>query len=77
MPADVVHEKSKPENLMRLKPLAPQTTIEPGQTVEGTIVSAFRMTKQEWDARKGLDFSFAIQYQPDLKLAPHAAVIDR
>ena len=59
------------------KALSPQTTIEPGQTAEGTMVSAFRMTKQEWDARKGLDFTFAIQYQPNLKLAPQTAVIDR
>ena len=59
------------------KALSPQVTIDPGQTIEGTIVSAFRMTKQEWDARKGLDFTFSIQYRPDLKLAPHTAVIDR
>jgi hypothetical protein len=59
------------------KALSPQTTIEPGQTAEGTMVSAFRMTKQEWDARKGLDFTFAIQYQPNLKLAPQTAIIDR
>jgi hypothetical protein len=49
--------------------------IEPGQTVEGTIVSAFRMSKQQWDAGKDLDFTFAFEYQPSLKLAPHTAVI--
>jgi hypothetical protein len=56
------------------KPLSPQTTIEPGQTVEGTIVSAFRLTKEQWDARKDLNFSFGIQYQPDLVVAPHVAI---
>ena len=50
-------------------------TIEPGQTVEGTIVSAFRMNKQQWDAGKNLSFTFAFQYQPSLVLVPHAAVI--
>ena len=50
-------------------------TIEPGQTVEGTIVSAFRMSKQQWDAGKDLNFTFALQYQPSLMLAPHSAVI--
>src|ERR1700722_20375563 len=57
--------------------LSPQATINPGQTVEGTIVSAFRIPKAQWDARKSLDFTFAIQYQPNLKLAPHPPLIDR
>jgi hypothetical protein len=52
-------------------------TLEPGQTAEGTIVSAFRMSKQQWDAGKDLNFTFAFQYQPSLVLAPHAAVIVR
>jgi len=59
------------------KPFSPQATIAPGETMEGTIVSAFRMSKQEWDARKGLDFTFAIQYQPNLTIAPHGPVIDQ
>ncbi len=57
--------------------LSPQTTIAPGQTVEGTIVSAFKLSKQEWDARKDLNFAFAFQYQKNLVLTPHAALIDR
>jgi len=52
-------------------------TLDPGQTVEGTIVSAFRMSKQQWDAGKNLNFTFAFQYQPSLVLTPHAAVIVR
>jgi hypothetical protein len=51
-------------------PLKSDTTIQPGQTVEGAIVCSFRMTKQEWDARKGLSFGFGFQYQPPLKLTP-------
>lgn len=57
------------------KGLPLEMTIDPGQTVEGTIVSAFRMSKQEWDAGKDLSFTFAFQYQPSLVLTPHAAVI--
>jgi hypothetical protein len=49
-------------------------TLEAGQTVEGTIVSAFRMSKQQWDAGKDLSFTFAFQYQPSLVLAPQTAV---
>jgi hypothetical protein len=53
------------------KPLSPQSTIAPGQTVEGTIVSAFRLTQEQWGARKDLNFTFGLQYQPDLVVAPH------
>jgi hypothetical protein len=59
------------------KPLALDTTIDPGQTVEGYIVSSFRMSKQQWDARKHLDFTFAFRYQPNLVLAPQNSVIDQ
>jgi hypothetical protein len=59
------------------KALRTDATIEPGQTVEGTVVSAFKLTKQEWDARKDLNFTIAFQYQPSMVLAPRSAVIDR
>ncbi|MGA3070954.1 MAG: hypothetical protein ABSD43_12135 [Terracidiphilus sp.] len=59
------------------KGLRLDSTLDPGQTVEGTIVSAFRMSKQQWDAGKDLSFTFAFHYQPSLVLAPHAAVIVR
>jgi hypothetical protein len=59
------------------KGLSPDTTIEPSQTQEGTFVSSFRITKQQWDARKDLSFTFAFQYQPNLVLTPHAAVIEQ
>jgi hypothetical protein len=59
------------------KALAPQTTIDPGQSVEGTIVSAFRLSKAQWDARKDLNFTFGIQYQPSLVLAPHGPITDQ
>ena len=55
--------------------LSLQSTLDPGQTEEGTIVSAFRMSKQEWDAGKNLSFTVGIQYQPDLVLTPHTAPI--
>lgn len=52
-------------------------TVNPGQTVEGTFVSAFKLEKENWDARKALDYSFGFRYQPVLKLAPRVAVTDR
>ena len=56
-------------------PLKSDLTLQPGQTVEGAIVCAFRMTKKDWDARKSLDFGFGFQYQPPLKLTPQPSVI--
>jgi hypothetical protein len=57
--------------------LSPQATIQPGQTVEGIVACAFRLSKQQWDARKDLSFTFGIQYQPSLVLTPHTPVIDQ
>jgi hypothetical protein len=59
------------------KALSLQTTIDPGQTVEGTIVSAFRMSKGQWDAGKDLNVTFNFSYQPSLVLAPKTAVIEQ
>jgi hypothetical protein len=52
-------------------------TLNPGQSADGTFVSSFRLSKQQWDARKDLNFSFTFRYQPSLKLAPHAAVMEQ
>ena len=59
------------------KGLSPETTINPGETQEGTFVSSFRISKQQWDARKDLNFTFNFQYQPSLTLTPHTAVIEQ
>ncbi len=56
--------------------LPSEATLGPGQTLEGTFVSAFRMDKAAWDARKGLNFTFAFQYQPSLVLTPDSPVIE-
>lgn len=53
------------------------TEIDPGKTVEGEVVSAFKITKQQWDARKKLDFTFSFRYQPNLVLTPQLPVIDQ
>lgn len=56
-------------------PLHSDATIQPGQTVDGSIVCSFRMTKQQWDARKDVNFGFGFQYQAPVKLTPQPAVI--
>lgn len=59
------------------KALSLDTTIDPGQTVEGTIVSAYKLTRQQWDTRKDLSFTFAFRYQSNLVLAPKTPVTDQ
>ena len=59
------------------KALPLETTLDPGQTVEGTFVSSFQMSKEQWDARKSLNFTFAFRYQPNLVLAPHVALTEQ
>jgi len=61
----------------RATPLSPESTIDPGQTREGTFVASFRVPKAEWDARKSLDFTFGFQYLPSLTVAPKTPVIER
>jgi hypothetical protein len=62
-------------NVPRGAPLDSDATIQPGQTVEGAIVCAFKMTKTDWDARKDLNFGFGFEYQPVLKLTPKPAIV--
>ena len=52
-------------------------TLDPGQSVDGTFVSSFRLTKEQWDQRKDLNFSFNFRYQPVLALTPKTQVIER
>jgi len=55
-------------------PLSPHATLEPGQSMEGNVFWIFRLSRQEWDARRDLNFTFRFQYQANLVLAPHTAV---
>ena len=59
-------------------PISPlDTTIDPGQTVVGTFVSAFKMKQQDWDSRKGLDFTFDFRYQAPLIVTPKVNITER
>ena len=59
------------------KALSLQSTIDPGQTVEGTIVSAFRMSKAAVGRGQEPELNLRLQYQPSLVLAPKTAVIEQ
>jgi len=61
-----------------LAPISPlDTTIAPGQTVSGTFVSAFKMSQQQWDARKSLDFTFDFKYQDPLDVTPKVPITEQ
>lgn len=59
------------------KSLPSDATIAPGGSIEGDFVSSFRMTKQEFDARKGLNYNVSLRYLPDLLLTPTGAVAEQ
>ncbi|MGB0063671.1 MAG: hypothetical protein WBP85_04430 [Terracidiphilus sp.] len=53
------------------------TTIAPGQTLEGNFVSSFMMTQKQWDARKNFDYTFYFQYQAPLTITPHVPITEQ
>ena len=57
--------------------ISPDLTIQPGETKEGTFVCSFRMTKQDWESRTALDYTFNFQYMAGLKLTPKNAITER
>jgi hypothetical protein len=59
------------------KSLAIEETIPAGQSLEGDFVSSFRMTKEEWQARKAVDYSVSFRYQPEMKLTPTSPVTEQ
>jgi hypothetical protein len=55
-------------------PLPTDATIPPGQTVEGDVVAAFRLTQEQWNANKGINYGVSLQYQPDLILPAPSSI---
>jgi hypothetical protein len=58
-------------------PISPDLTIQPGETKEGTFVCSYRMTKADWESRKGLGYTFNFQYLPALVLDWKGPVTER
>jgi hypothetical protein len=59
------------------KSIGIEETIAPGGTLEGDFVSAFRVSKQDWQSRKAVDYSISFRYQPDLKLTPTTPIVEQ
>jgi hypothetical protein len=51
-------------------PLQRETTLEPGQEIEGRILTHYTITKEEWEKRQGLNFTISFRYQKNLILEP-------
>ncbi|WP_446744063.1 hypothetical protein [Silvibacterium acidisoli] len=49
-------------------PLARDTTLQPGQQIEGLMGFVFPMSKAQWDSRTGEDLTFIFLHQNALKL---------
>jgi hypothetical protein len=58
-------------------PISPDLTIQPGEMKEGTFVCSYRMTKADWETRKGLGYTFNFQYLPALTVDWKGAVTER
>jgi hypothetical protein len=59
------------------KTLTRDTVIQPGEVLDGSIVSSFHATKEQWAGRKDLSFSLLFKFHPDLVLVPTAPVIEQ
>lgn len=61
-----------------LAPISPlNTTIDASQSVAGTFVAAFKMSQQQWDTRKALDFTFDFRYQAPLDVTPKVNITEQ
>jgi hypothetical protein len=59
------------------KPIPTEATVPAGESVEGDVVTSFRMTKDQWEGRKALDYNVSFRYQPDLKLVATGPVTEQ
>lgn len=50
--------------------LVRETTLQPGQQIEGQILTHYTITKEEWEQRQGLNFTVTFRYQKSLVLTP-------
>ncbi len=59
---------------LRSKSLVRETIVQPGDVLEGMIVSSFHVSKEQWAARKELNFSLQFKFHPDLILTPKVPI---
>lgn len=53
-----------PDTKQYQKPILPRDiTIQPGQSVEGTMIFNYQMSQAQWDTRSGMDLSISFLHQ--------------
>jgi len=62
---------------LKSKTLVRDTVIQPGQAVDGMVISSFHVSKEQWTAHKDLSFTVQFKYHPDLVLVPAGPVIEQ
>ena len=55
---------------LRSKPLLRDVMVQPKEMVDGMVISSFKVTKAQWDARKDMNFTLEFQFHPNLVLVP-------
>jgi hypothetical protein len=55
-------------NPMKTDPVLRDTTIEPGQSVDGTLIFNYPVSKADWDQRKSLDVTISFLHQKNLTM---------
>ena len=51
--------------------------IQPGETLDGMIVSSFHVGKDQWTARQNMNFTIEFKLHPDLTLTPSGPITEK
>jgi len=62
---------------LKSKTLVADTTVAPGQVIEGMVVSSFHVTKEQWDAHKEINIQIEFRLHPSLILTPVGNIIEQ
>jgi len=57
---------------LKTQTFVPDTVIAPGQVLDGMLISAFHVSKEQWEGHKDLTVTIGLRYHPDLILTPKA-----
>ena len=59
------------------KPLDRDTVMKPNDVLDGMMVSAFHVSKDQWAAHKDLNVTLQFKYHPDLVLVPTVPIAEQ
>jgi hypothetical protein len=53
---------------LRMEPLRRDTVVQPGQTVDGLLIFSYPLSKEQWDSRKSMQVTLALDNAKDVTL---------